>query len=468
MHYLRIHNRSNHPQTFQCHGYNGNKDLTIKANSQANIEAADGTSGAIIAVHEGVIGEQCEITKAGWQGNDTIDISNICGAGGNMTCQQVGDAPGKFKGLETFMQACNDKWHKLPQAKRDQLKGHVFLDGKGNVKRIGAPKEFQPLEEFVRTFANGRTYIGVGAWGPSKGNPEDNKQSSAGKGSKDILIIYSDGNAAPDPSKPFTGQSIAAFNLMAIPTASQDKADADVKDKVAEQDVKALNEPVVSQQTIEARGANGEKQMAQAAEAVEFMTATAAAPGPSGPGILLTNKSAKKNTYFFYDNFWNGNGTAGANFDHPLKHVDVGPNQTVHVPLSLAFKGRVQRGDQQPATWAEFQVKASNDGRAHGDISVQQGCDGAVTVASTDGTNVSNGFVKDIVKGAPAAALDKKPNNEKVLASTEGNWKGPGNQAAIDWCYKQLGHDKAYIKGGTGVPDVASKNNCLHFTFYVV
>ncbi|KAJ2992537.1 hypothetical protein NUW58_g2131 [Xylaria curta] len=457
MHYLRIHNRSNHPQTFQCHGYNGNKDLTIKAKSQANIEAPDGTSGAIIAVHEGVIGEQCEITKAGWRGNDTIDISNICGAGGNMTCQQVGDPAGKFKGHETFMQACNNAWHKLPQAKKDQLKGRVFLDGKGNVKRIGAPKEFQPLEQFVRTFANGRTYIGVGAWGGNKGNPEDNKQSSAGKGSKDILIVYNDGNAAPDPSKPFTGQSVslAAINLLAVP---------EVGDEPQEE---AGNEPASNDHTVVTEAANESEQTAQVANTTEF-TAAAAASAASGPGILLTNKSAKKHTYFFYDNFWNGNGTAGANFDRPLKHVEVGPNQTVHVPLSVNFKGRVQRGDQQPATWGEFQVKASNDGRAHGDISVQQGCDSAATVASTDGTNVSNGFVKDIVKGAPAAALDKKPNGEKVLASTEGNWKGPGNQATIDWCYKQLGHGKAYIKGGTGVPDVASKNNCLHFTFYVV
>ncbi|KAI0443508.1 hypothetical protein F4803DRAFT_550127 [Xylaria telfairii] len=443
MHYLRIHNRSNHPQTFQCHGYNGNKDLTINANGQANIEAPDGTSGAIIAVHEGVIGEQCEITKSGWQGNDTIDISNIVGAGGNMTCQQVGDPAGKYKGLENFMQACNQAYHKLPQAKKDQLRGHVFLDGNGNVKRIGPPKEFQPLEEFVRTFANGRTYIGVGAWGPSQGNPEDNKQSSAGQGSKDILIIYSDGNAAPDPSKPFTGQSIAmaALNLFAIPTIGAIGGDETPKQDAGDAKAESIG---------------------------GFMTVMAVEPQASGPGILLTNKSAKKNTYFFYNNLWNGNGTAGANFDHPLKNVEVGPNQTVHVPLELSFKGRVQRGDQQPATWCEFQVKASDDGRAHGDISVQQGCDGAATVASTDGTNVSNGFVKDIVNGAPAAALDKKPNGEKVLASTEGNWKGPGNQATIDWCYKQLGHDKAYIKGGTGVPDVASKNNCLHFTFYVV
>lgn len=246
---------------------------------------------------------------------------------------------------------------------------------------------------------------------------------------------------------------------MAIPTAGEGEVGAVGGDEAPKQDSGDANE---------AQGANKEEQMIQAESTGEFMTAMAVAPKASGPGILLTNKSAKKHTYFFYNNLWNGDGKGGANFDHPLKNVEVGPNQTVYVPLELSFKGRVQRGDQQPATWCEFQVKASNDGRAHGDISVQQGCDGAATVASTDGTNVSNGFVKDIVKGAPAAALDKKPNGEKVLASTEGNWKGPGNQATIDWCYKQLGHDKAYIKGGTGVPDVASKNNCLHFTFYVV
>ncbi|KAI0386656.1 hypothetical protein F5Y04DRAFT_288550 [Hypomontagnella monticulosa] len=455
MHYLRIHNRSDHPQTFQCHGYNGNKDLTIKAKGQANIEAPDGTSGAIIAVHDGVIGEQCEVTKHGFMGNDTIDISNICGAGGNMTCQQVGDPAGKFKGHETFMQACNTAYHKLSQDKKNQLKGHVFLDGKGNVKRIGAPKDFQPLEQFVRTFANGRTYIGVGAWGPSQGNPADNAQSKAGKGSKDILIIYNDGNAAPDPSKPFTGQSVeaASFAAMSLETEGSDVTNVDQKEEVVENTEEP--EPAADDNTFAAESVDADG-------AVNTMAATA-----SGPGILLTNKSPKKHTYYFYDNYWNGNGTGGANFDHPLKHVDVNPNQTIHVPLKLEFKGRVQRGDQLPATWGEFQVKASNDGRAHGDISLQQGCDGAATVASTDGTKVSNGFTKDIIKDAPAAAIQKKPSGEKCLAHTEANWNGPGNQAATDWEYKQLGHGKAYIKGGTGVPDIASKNNCLHFTFYV-
>ncbi|KAJ8121745.1 hypothetical protein ONZ43_g1884 [Nemania bipapillata] len=292
MHYLRIHNRSGHPQTFQCHGYNGNKDLTINANGQANIEAPDHTSGAIIAVHEGFIGEQCEITKCGWQGNDTIDISNICGAGGNMTCQQVGDPAGKFKGLENFMQACNSAWHKLPQAKKDQLKGHVFLDSKGNVKRIGAPKDFQPLEQFVRTFANGRTYIGVGSWGGNQGNPEDNKQSSAGKGSKDILIVYSDGNAAPDPSKPFTGQSLQAlaFNLMAVPSVSHDKVSAVEGAEGAKEEASA-DKPAPVAET-----ANEAKPSELAVNTIHLMAAAPAVPTASGPGILLTNKSSRKNT----------------------------------------------------------------------------------------------------------------------------------------------------------------------------
>lgn len=197
----------------------------------------------------------------------------------------------------------------------------------------------------------------------------------------------------------------------------------------------------------------------------EIMASTTAEPS-HGPGIVLTNKRNKAESFFFYDNYWNGNGTAGANFDHPLKSVKLGANATAHVPLGLAFKGRVQRGSQLPATWAEFQIQASNDGAAHGDISLEQGCDGAATIASTDGHQVSNGFTQDILKDAPAGAIRNKPNGEKALASTVGNWLGPGNKVAADYEYKVLGHGKAYITGGTGVPDVASHNNVLAVTFF--
>ena len=115
----------------------------------------------------------------------------------------------------------------------------------------------------------------------------------------------------------------------------------------------------------------------------------------SGPGIDLTNKSGKKQTYYFFDNDWNGVGTAGANFDHPLKSVTLNAGASQYVPLATSFKGRVQRGKDIPATWVEFQVQAE-DGGAHGDISLEQGCDGAATIASTDGSKVSNGFTNDV------------------------------------------------------------------------
>jgi hypothetical protein len=50
--------------------------------------------------------------------------------------------------------------------------------GDGVVRRIDAPKDFPQLEQFVRSFADGKTYIGVGAWGGSPGNANDNAQVS--------------------------------------------------------------------------------------------------------------------------------------------------------------------------------------------------------------------------------------------------------------------------------------------------
>ena len=162
----------------------------------------------------------------------------------------------------------------------------------------------------------------------------------------------------------------------------------------------------------------------------------------------------------------NGNSTAGANFSHPLKSTSVAPNAKSFVSLPSTFKGRVQRGTTIPATWAEFQLDASNDHAAHGDISLEQGCDGAATISATDGSKRSNGFTQDILKDAPEKAVMKKPDGTKALASTMGNWMGGPNQAATDYEKKVLGEGKAYITGGTGVPDVASHNQVMAVTFY--
>lgn len=173
-HTLIIRNMSNNDQRFQVHGWNNNQDIVVRGHSEQHIRAEDGTSGAIIAVHDGVVAEQAEITKCGYMGNDFIDLSNICGAGGNMIVQQVGDNKTR-KGHPTFMQALNDAWRKTNQETRDRLKSCVHVRN-GQVVRIDAPKNFPELEKFVRTFADGRTYIGVGAWGGFAGNPSDNAQ----------------------------------------------------------------------------------------------------------------------------------------------------------------------------------------------------------------------------------------------------------------------------------------------------
>lgn len=101
-----IHNKSNHPQTFEVHGWNNNKNITVAPHDTARIPAPDRSSGAIIALHGGHEGEQAEITKDGFGGNDFIDLSNIVGAGGNLTVGQT-DNYDTVKGDPNFMQDLN-------------------------------------------------------------------------------------------------------------------------------------------------------------------------------------------------------------------------------------------------------------------------------------------------------------------------------------------------------------------------
>ena len=184
----------------------------------------------------------------------------------------------------------------------------------------------------------------------------------------------------------------------------------------------------------------------------------------TSPGVILENKSGSSQDYYFYNNLENGDGWASPNFNDPLKYITMPAGEIAYVSLDTSFKGRVQRGTSLPATWVEFQVAASNDNGAHGDVSLEQGCDGAAEIFSTeDGNTSKGGFSNDCRTGAPSAAFQAGTN---ALASTMGNWNGPGNTAAIDWLNQVVGQDKAYITGGTGVPDVSSSNQRLWITFH--
>ena len=113
-----------------------------------------------------------------------------------MTVQQVNN-PSTRKGDPLFMQHLNAAWQAADTSTKQSLQPCVQLDGNGNIVRIAAIKNYPQLETFVRSFADGMTYIGNGAWNGSPGNDNDNKQSSAAQGNTDIQVTYNDGDATP-------------------------------------------------------------------------------------------------------------------------------------------------------------------------------------------------------------------------------------------------------------------------------
>lgn len=76
------------------------------------------------------------------------------------------------------MQDAQVAWDNASQETRNAIQSAVILNGEGKVVYIGPTKENPPLENWVRSFANGKTYIGIGAWGDFKGDVNDNNQVS--------------------------------------------------------------------------------------------------------------------------------------------------------------------------------------------------------------------------------------------------------------------------------------------------
>lgn len=72
------------------------------------------------------------------------------------------------------MQDAQVAWANASQETRNAIQNAVILNGEGKVVYIGPTKESRALEAWVRTFANGKTYIGIGAWGDYPGDENDN------------------------------------------------------------------------------------------------------------------------------------------------------------------------------------------------------------------------------------------------------------------------------------------------------
>jgi len=218
---------------------------------------------------------------------------------------------------------------------------------------------------------------------------------------------------------------------------------------------------------------------------LSWATSILCAPSPRddpGPGIELTNAGKATSLFTFWEDFSDGVGTASPNFVRPNISTTLAAGQSTFVGLPLSWKGRVQRGNFPiSTTWVEFQIQATTppgtpaaDGNAHGDVSLEKGCDVPATIESTDGTGpvpAKAGFdnTVDVFAGAPPEAMGKRPDNIKALDTTMGNWQtpAPGNGATYSHLSSIAALEKlAYIRGGTGIPDIMSKNNRLKVVFY--
>ena len=68
-------------------------------------------------------------------------------------------------------------------------------------------------------------------------------------------------------------------------------------------------------------------------------------PNCPGMGVMLKNSRKEKDTYYFYNNLWNGDGKAGPNFEFnkPDMTVALGAGEEKYVPLDAKFKGRIRK-----------------------------------------------------------------------------------------------------------------------------
>jgi hypothetical protein len=88
---------------------------------------------------------------------------------------QVGE-PSTLKGDPLFMQHLNKAWKQADHKTKEKCRPAIHLDKAGNVVRLEPIKDHPAVEPLIRTFADGKTYIGVGAWNGSPGNKHDNEQ----------------------------------------------------------------------------------------------------------------------------------------------------------------------------------------------------------------------------------------------------------------------------------------------------
>ncbi|KAK8052293.1 hypothetical protein PG993_003678 [Apiospora rasikravindrae] len=203
-----------------------------------------------------------------------------------------------------------------------------------------------------------------------------------------------------------------------------------------------------------------------------------------GLGISIENADSKPRSYFVYSN--------GCDTMPYIEVTGVPAGKTVFVSLPAKFQGRIQRGthdvhvarakgpDTSLGTWLELGYDADN--KSYGDVSLIRGCDGAVSLRTTDGSGISTGFSTPCMQGAPAGAIGTKLSGGKSVKATERSKTqsdpNPNDGLPVvlpvprDWLLQKLTNDqgkaetKAYIDDFHGNPVICDTKGRWHATFH--
>ncbi|KAI1209287.1 uncharacterized protein F4807DRAFT_460978 [Annulohypoxylon truncatum] len=189
-----------------------------------------------------------------------------------------------------------------------------------------------------------------------------------------------------------------------------------------------------------------------------------AEPDTGGAGLNITNADNQTRSYFVYEN---GCDTV------PAKYLSVDAGATKFLPLPAGFQGRVVRGTTDVnldgsahtlGTWVEIGLDASGTGWA--DVSLIRGMDGAVTIASADGSGAKTGFSENsVLDDATESILEAKPSGAMAIKATE-DWQAALLSNVVSYLAGKLGYAVAYIDDYHGNPVISSSNSRFAVTFY--
>lgn len=184
-----------------------------------------------------------------------------------------------------------------------------------------------------------------------------------------------------------------------------------------------------------------------------------------GLGVTITNAGSDWAGFYMY---------ANSEDTSPYKYTWIENGNTVFISVPADFQGRITRGTdelnlagsaQLLGTWFEFSIDPGTT-TMWADVSLIKGCDGAVTIANTDGQGLSLGFTQDIVSDGPAGAYQQRPDGNWVLGFTEADGDVAANTIALDWEVQNNLQGLAYVDDTHGSPVINSLNGRFDVTFY--